>query len=322
MKIFRRRVPCASLVLLLGASAAAASGESPVGERVGFEGRLAVGLEAAERYYYPGQPVEVRVTFHNPTGSFMTVAADLFDPARLKVLDAAGKPLAPAGAAPVAVRPDEKPPAEIFPRRTVERVYGLSDRFPGVRRLGRYTVVWEHPAVPARSTPLRVIRTYRPDREYVAQFRTSMGKFTVEFFPSVAPRNVKNFIDLANSGFYDGMQFHMIIPGVLVQAGDPKGDGTGYPGYRVPPEFSRVHHLKGTVSMWHHPSTVDSGSQFFICLSDQSQFDGNYTVIGQVKDGMEVVEKIGKVPTTEDRGRRPFRPLQAVTVEQVRIKSR
>ncbi len=138
----------------------------------------------------------------------------------------------------------------------------------------------------------------------------------------MAPKKVKYFIDLANSGFYDRMQFHMIIPGILIQNGDPKGDGSGYPGYRIPPEFSRVRHLKGTLSMWHHPSTVDSGSQFFISLSTQPQYDGNYTVIGQVVEGMEVVEKIGKVPTTEDRGRRPFRPLQAVSIKKIDVRKR
>lgn len=312
----------AALLALLAPGISSAEAATPGGERVGFEGKIEVRLEPVERYYYPGMPVEIRVRYTNPTGSFMTVEPGLFDPARLKVLDAAGEPLPAAGGKEVAVSPAGAPPAEIFPRRSEERVFRLGARFPALRRLGRYTVVWEHPAVPARSTLVRVIAGYDPEREYTAEFRTSMGRFTVEFFPSVAPRNVKNFIDLARSGFYDGMQFHMIIPGVLIQAGDPKGDGTGYPGYRVEPEFSRIRHLKGTLSMWHHHSTVDSGSQFFICLSDQSQFDGHYTVIGQVVDGIETVGRIGQVPTTEDRGRRPFLPLQAVTIQEIRIRGR
>jgi cyclophilin family peptidyl-prolyl cis-trans isomerase len=306
----------------LHADAAEPAPPQALNERVPFEGRLEVRLEPAERYNYPGRPVEIRVTYRNPTGNFISLSSDLFDPARFRALDANGQPLPSVAGAAVETRPADPLPGEIFPRREVQRDFKLSERFPDLSRLGRYTVVWEHPQVQAHSTGVQVIRTYDPDRDYLAEFRTSMGKFTVEFFPSVAPVNVKNFIDLANSDFYDSMQFHMIIPGILIQAGDSKGDGNGYPGYRVPPEFSRVRHLKGTLSMWHHHTTVDAGSQFFICLSDQSQFDGNYTVIGQVKSGMEVVDKIGQVPTTEQRSRRPFQPLQAVTIEDIRVKGR
>ena len=318
--------PVTLLSAIAGAALLAAPPDpAPTGsanQRVSYEGRLEVRLESVERYPYAGQPIDIRVTFRNPTGSFMSIQADLFDMARLKALDAEDKPLEMDPGAPVEVKPAETPPEEIFPRREIQRDYRLSARFPGLSRVGRYTVVWEHPTVPSRSAPVKVIRAYHADRAYLADVRTSMGKFSIEFFPSVAPKNVKNFIDLANSGFYDRMQFHMIIPGILIQAGDSKGDGNGYPGYRVPPEFSRIRHLKGTVSMWHHHTTVDSGSQFFVCLSDQSQFNGNYTVIGQVKSGLDVVEKIGQVPTTEDRGRRPFLPLQGVTIQGIRIKER
>jgi len=308
-------------MLLLAAGAGTAALGAP-GGRVGFEGKLEIGLEPLERYYYPGQPIEIKVTYRNPTGDFMTVPPDLFDTARLKALDPQGLPMKETAAPVSDGRPSDEAPAELLPRRSVERVFRLSERFAPLSKLGRHTVVWEHPQVASRTTLVKVIRAYDPNREYLADFRTSMGNFSIEFFPSAAPNNVKNFIDLANSGFYEGMQFHMIIPGILIQAGDPKGDGNGYPGYRVPPEFSRVRHLKGTVSMWHHESTVDSGSQFFVCLSAQPQLDGNYTVIGQVRDGMEVVEQISLVPTNEDRGRRPFMPLKAVIIEQVRIRRR
>jgi cyclophilin family peptidyl-prolyl cis-trans isomerase len=291
-------------------------------DRVGFAGTVEVELEPVERYSYPGRPVDVRVRLRNPTGKFMDLSTDLLSPDRLRVIGADGQPLAAAAGGGMTISPDGPPPAEIFPRRAVERVLRISDRYAGVTKLGRHTVVWEHPGEKARSAIVQVIREYDPDKEYLAEVFTSMGKFTLEFFPSVAPKNVKNFIDLAHSGFYDNRSFHMVIPGILIQTGDPKGDGTGYPGYRVPPEFSKIRHLKGTLSMWHHHSTVDSGSQFFICLADQPQFDGHYTVIGQVRDGLDVVEKIGQVPTSEDKGRMPFRPLQAVNVERIRIKKR
>jgi cyclophilin family peptidyl-prolyl cis-trans isomerase len=291
-------------------------------DRTGFAGRVEVEMEPVERYSYPGRPVEMRVRLRNPTGKFMDITPELLSPDRLKVLGADEQPLAAAPDAAVAVTPDGPPPSEILPRRSVERIVRLSDRYEGLMKLGRHTVVWEHPGEKARSAIVQVIREYDPGREYLAEVFTSMGRFTIEFFPSVAPRNVKNFIDLAHSGFYDKRPFHMVIPGILIQTGDPKGDGNGYPGYRVPAEFNRIRHLKGTVSMWHHASTVDAGSQFFVCLADQPQFDGRYTVIGQVRDGLDVVEKIGQVPTTEDKGRVPFRPLEAVNLERIRIKRR
>ena len=195
-------------------------------ERIPYKGNIEVGLQPVERYYYPGQPIEMKVTLRNPTAKFMTVTKSLFEPSRLTVLSEDGEPLESVDAT-MEVRPAEAPAAEIFPRRTVQRIYRVSDRFPGITKLGRYTVIWDHPDIDARSANIRILQTYDPEREYIGEFRTSMGEFSVEFFPSVAPKNVKNFIDLVNSDFYDRMQFHMIIPGILIQAGDSKGDGMG-----------------------------------------------------------------------------------------------
>jgi len=118
------------------------------------------------------------------------------------------------------------------------------------------------------------------------------GKIELEFFPEVAPKHVENFITLANKGFYDGLTFHRVEPGFVVQGGDPNGNGTGGPGYTVPAEFNDKPHLRGTLAMARSADPNSAGSQFYICLADAHFLDHNYTVFGRVTKGMGVVDKI------------------------------
>ena len=119
------------------------------------------------------------------------------------------------------------------------------------------------------------------------------GEVTIEFFPEEAPGTVKNFCDLANKGFYDGLTFHRVIANFVAQGGCPKGDGTGGPGYSIPCECeSNPHkHVKGAVSMAHAGKDT-GGSQFFICYADLPHLDYKHTIFGQVVSGMELVDAI------------------------------
>ena len=114
----------------------------------------------------------------------------------------------------------------------------------------------------------------------------------IEFFPDDAPRTVENFVKLAREGFYNGLAFHRVVPGYVVQGSDPKGDGTGGPGYTVKAEFSARQHVRGTVAMARGPSPDSAGSQFYITYGAQPHLDGSYTVFGQVVAGMEHVDRI------------------------------
>jgi peptidyl-prolyl cis-trans isomerase B (cyclophilin B) len=114
----------------------------------------------------------------------------------------------------------------------------------------------------------------------------------IEFFPDDAPRTVEHFVKLARAGFYDGLAFHRVVPGFVVQGGDPKGDGTGGPGYTVKAEFSARKHVRGTVAMARGPHPDSAGSQFYITYGAQPHLDGSYTVFGQVVAGMEHVDRI------------------------------
>jgi len=118
------------------------------------------------------------------------------------------------------------------------------------------------------------------------------GEIRIEFFPEDAPKTVENFVTLARQGFYDGLTFHRVVPGFVVQGGDPRGNGTGGPGYTIAAEFNRRPHVRGTVAMARSQHPDSAGSQFYITYGPTPHLDGNYTVFGQVVAGMEHVDRI------------------------------
>ena len=118
------------------------------------------------------------------------------------------------------------------------------------------------------------------------------GEIKIEFFPQDAPKTVENFVTLAKKGFYDGLTFHRVEPGFVVQGGDPKGNGTGGPGYKIKAEFNKQQHLRGAVAMARSNDPDSAGSQFYIVLAPAHFLDGKYTVFGKVTSGMDVVDKI------------------------------
>lgn len=137
------------------------------------------------------------------------------------------------------------------------------------------------------------------DANPYALIETRFGSMEIELLPEVAPNHVNNFIKLARSGFYDGTLFHRIIPGFMIQGGDPesRGDdmskyGTGGPGYMIPAEFNDQPHVRGAVSMARSQHPDSAGSQFFIVVKNSRFLDRKYTVFGKVVTGMEVADRI------------------------------
>jgi peptidylprolyl isomerase/peptidyl-prolyl cis-trans isomerase B (cyclophilin B) len=118
------------------------------------------------------------------------------------------------------------------------------------------------------------------------------GEIKIEFFPEDAPKTVENFVTLARKGFYDALTFHRVVPGFVVQGGDPKGNGTGGPGYTIKAEFNKRKHARGSVAMARSQHPDSAGSQFYITFGPQPHLDGSYTVFGQVASGMELVDRI------------------------------
>ncbi|MCX7913125.1 MAG: peptidylprolyl isomerase [Thermodesulfovibrionales bacterium] len=136
-----------------------------------------------------------------------------------------------------------------------------------------------------------------------AVIETKFGNIELKFFPEVAPNHVRNFIDLAKKGFYDGTTFHRVIPGFMIQGGDPNSKspdrskhGMGGPGYTLKAEFNDKPHKRGTLSMARAAHPDSAGSQFFICVADSPFLDRQYTVFGEVVSGMDVVDKIVAQP--------------------------
>lgn len=126
------------------------------------------------------------------------------------------------------------------------------------------------------------------------------GRVTLELYPDVAPKHVARIKELVRDGFYDGLKFHRVIPGFMAQGGDPSGNGTGGSGQNIPAEFSDKSHVRGTASMARSAMPDSADSQFFICFDDAPHLDGQYSVWGQVVDGMDLVDNISTDSGTPD----------------------
>ena len=158
----------------------------------------------------------------------------------------------------------------------------------------------------------------------IALIETTLGDIELEFQNDIAPGHVKNFKDLAGQGFYDGTTFHRVIPGFMIQGGDPnsKSDdrsthGTGDPGYTIKAEFNDTPHDRGVLSMARSSDPDSAGSQFFIVVEDSHFLDNKYTAFGRVIKGMKVADKIVNVPTD-----RRDNPEERVEMKSVKIVKR
>ncbi|MGN0814326.1 MAG: peptidylprolyl isomerase [Candidatus Coproplasma sp.] len=147
-------------------------------------------------------------------------------------------------------------------------------------------------------------------------------KIVLELYPEKAPNTVNNFISLANSGFYDGLIFHRVIKGFMIQGGDPNGTGMGGPGYTIRGEFALngfkandIKHSRGVISMARAMSPNSAGSQFFIMHANASYLDGQYAAFGKVTEGIETVDKIASVATGSQDRPRTEQKIKSIRVE-------
>lgn len=144
------------------------------------------------------------------------------------------------------------------------------------------------------------------------------SQIVLELYPETAPESVKNFVSLVSKGFYDGLTFHRVIPGFMIQGGCPEGTGTGGPGYHIKGEFAQngvknpLKHTRGVLSMARSMMPDSAGSQFFIMHEDSLHLDGQYAAFGKVLEGMDVVDYIARVGT--DFSDRPVTPVVMKTV--------
>ncbi|HMP78599.1 MAG TPA: peptidylprolyl isomerase [Pirellulaceae bacterium] len=145
------------------------------------------------------------------------------------------------------------------------------------------------------------------------RLETSLGNVVLDLLPDVAPNHCRNMIGLTRIGFYDGLTFHRVIKGFMIQGGCPTGNGTGNPGYQISAEFNETPHVAGVLSMARSSNPNSAGSQFFICLGAHEHLDRNYTAFGRTADeaSLDVVRQIGGVETGAND-----KPVREVKIER------
>lgn len=155
-------------------------------------------------------------------------------------------------------------------------------------------------------------------KEYSALLKTSAGNITISFFTKKTPITVNNFVSLAKDDFYNATIFHRVIAGFMIQGGDPKGDGTGDPGYKFNDEKLEGSYTRGTVAMANSgPNT--NGSQFFIMHQDAMTMPNKYVIFGKVTKGMDVVDTIATAEVTSNPQGEPSKPIEPVVIKSVKI---
>ena len=177
---------------------------------------------------------------------------------------------------------------------------------------------------------LGAVRAAEPAPAEIAVIKTNRGAMTFEFWPDVAPGTVANFLKLAREGFYNGTAFHRIIPGFMIQGGDPLTKdpaqearwGTGDPGYKIKAEFNDRKHERGVLSMARSSDPDSAGSQFFIMLGSTPQLDGKYTAFGRLVEGDDVLTKISETPIVASGRGEVSKPTERVEIESITIKSK
>ena len=157
--------------------------------------------------------------------------------------------------------------------------------------------------------------TFTPESRAI--LKTSMGDITFAFLDGKAPRTCENFVKLARKGFYDGLTFHRIMKGFMIQGGCPRADGSGGPGYTINAEFNDTPHVRGTVSMARGSDPHSAGSQFFICQGDARYLDSKYAAFAKVVAGEDVLDRIASVPVTENRFKEVSQPRDPVFINSI-----
>jgi peptidyl-prolyl cis-trans isomerase B (cyclophilin B) len=158
-------------------------------------------------------------------------------------------------------------------------------------------------------------------KKYQLELDTTQGKIVLDMYSDVAPGHVANILGLARIGYYDGLTFHRIIKGFMIQGGCPEGSGSGGPGYTIPAEFNKTPHEPGVLSMARTSDPNSAGSQFFICLERHSHLDGQYTAFGKTADAesLAVVKAIGDAKTdSNDRPAKPIKINKATVIEKAK----
>lgn len=318
------RVVALALVALLLAGWAGGAGALARGEGAPAPAQqsqdVVLKLVPAERICLAGKPIRVRVELENRRKSSLQLHNSLLFGAGMNVVGAdgahaaAGANNAPGGAQQQLLLPAGS---------SISALVDVAPLFPDFcGKPGRLTFTLSGAGTSSPPLELEVRRDWTG---FGARITTDHGVIDLELDAAQAPLTVANFLDLAEAGFYDGLAFHRVVKGFMIQGGCPVGDGTGDGPRLLPLEASRGadarKHLRGTISMAHKADPNSGSCQFFLCHRDQPALDGNYSAFGQVVRGLEVLDAIADVPCAlvpggPDAG--PSRPRQRVKIESIR----
>lgn len=282
---------------------------------------LYVHIETRTSLTYQGEANEVTILFKN-VGKDTWQNPGMEIASGFQVYDADGKKLDRATAPPSS---KDAQPKVLEPNGYFGTIVDLNTLFPKMTALGTYKITWSGPGVPEKTAMSRVIKKYDSTRDYQAVVETEFGNIVLEFYKDLAPLHVKNFIDLANQGFYNGRIFHRTIKGEAVFGGSPTGDERGGPGYTLPPEPNGLKVLPGSVAEIRNSATgaEESGSIFMITAVPQPDMDNRFTVFARVVDGLETVKAIANLPTAGGSGGRvAARPIRDVVMKSVTIREK
>ncbi|HJQ98725.1 MAG TPA: peptidylprolyl isomerase [Candidatus Polarisedimenticolaceae bacterium] len=298
-----RRLPIASLLALLVALVSLAAAPA--------DGVKAV-LELDQNFYYVGDPFLVKISIGNDgtTEAPNPVKAGLLEGFEVesgnKKLEATGK----------AAAAEPTRPAKLAPKAFYGTVVDLTQLYPELKNAGSYRLRWSSDGVKSDAIELKIIPKFDPAKDYQAQVDTEEGSFVIDLLESRSPVAVKAFVDLCNAGFYDGLILHDVRPDQAVAGGDPTGTGQGQAPFRFPAELSAMPVLAGTVVL--KPAGLappSNSSQFVIALRPEPRWTGQFTVLGQVVQGLEVIKKISNVPSEKPS----FRPSKDIHTLRIRV---
>ena len=315
--------PRTSAVLLAAAifATGAARAAEPAKEPPKETSPLYVHIETRGLLTYSGDPNQVTILFKNEgkenwnnPGMEIEAGFQVYDSSGYKLEKVKG----PASA-------KDAQPRELEPNGYFGKIVDLTTLFPRMNALGTYKITWSGPGIQDKTIMSRVIKKYDAARDYQAVIDTEFGRIVLEFYKDLAPMHVKNFIDLANQGFYDGKLFHRTIKGEAAFAGSPTNDERGGPGYTLPPEPNGLKILTGSVAQVRNVMTgpEESGSIFMIATAPHPDMDTRYTVFARVSEGLDTVKAITNLPTAGGGGGRAVaRPIRDVLMKKIEIRER
>jgi len=204
-------------------------------------------------------------------------------------------------------------PAKVSDETTIDEIEKVSTEVKEMEKEAQEIELIENVSAEIADTP---VPTEEKNMNTIVELQTTMGTMKIKLFDDKAPKTVQNFKDLVNKGFYDGTVFHRVIKNFMIQGGDPKGTGTGGPGYTIKDEFGAglTHSKKGILSMA-NAGPNSGGSQFFITLIATPWLDGKHAIFGELAEGVDVLDKIGTTPT--DASDRPMNEVRIVKAKIV-----